>query len=414
VGGAPEELGPYVIHERLGVGGMASVHRAERQGIEGFSRPVALKRLHAHVADDPEMVSSFIHEAQLASRLHHTNVAQTYDLGKVDDTYFIAMEYVPGPTLTQVMKQCAVAAGAMPVPIVLSILMQVCDALDHAHNLTDEAGEPLGIIHRDVSPSNIIVSSTGIVKLIDFGIAKAATQRVDTMTGLVKGKFAYLAPEYTRGQIDLRADLFALGAIAHEMLTARPLFQGKNDFETITRLRELPIQPPSRHNPQVSHDVDDIVMTALQRDPTLRWQSASAMRIAITNATRALGIVVGSQEVRDWTEWAFSQQARTADAALDRAIDTLGEQSSEAIELSQEELAELERIGDPLRPPVASAARAVPAAAPARKLAAFPVPVTTPSPPVESPRERGFPWLAMVLLLLLAAGGAAVGYFISF
>jgi serine/threonine protein kinase len=394
-------LGPYVIHERLGVGGMAAVHRAERRGIEGFRRQVALKRLHAHVADDPAMVSAFVHEAQLASRLHHTNVAQTYDLGKVNDTYFIAMEYVEGPTLTQVMRQCAAAAGAMPVPIVLSILMQVCDALDHAHNLTDDAGQPLGIIHRDVSPSNIIVSNTGIVKLIDFGIAKAASQRVKTMTGLVKGKFAYLAPEYTRGQLDLRADLFGLGVIAHELLTARSLFQAKNDFETITRLRELQIQPPSRHNPEISRDVDDIVMTALQRDPTLRWQSAAAMRVAITNAARAVGVVAGTQEVREWTEWALAQPKRQRDPTLDLVIDMLGEPTSEAIELSEDQLAQLESLGDPLRAP--------PSDAPVAERTGAESGVVLAPPSKRDERGRG-PWLGVLVLLLLLAGGAVAGY----
>ena len=323
-------LGQYAIYERLGRGGMATVNRAEMRGLAGFRKPVALKRLHRHVAEDPKMVEMFVHEARLASHLHHPNIAQTYDLGKVDKTYFIAMEYVPGPTLTQILKQSAVAAGPVPVPIALSILAQICEALDYAHNLCDERGKPLGIIHRDVSPTNIIVSNTGVVKLIDFGIAKATTSN-QTKSGMVKGKFAYMAPEYVSGgQLDLRADLFGLGVIAHELLTGRRLFYARNDFDTIVKLRELAIQPPSRWNPDVPRDLDDIVLTALQRDPDLRWQSASAMRTAITNAMEAFGPRVTNQQVLEWVEWAFKQEPPKEDSGLVRAIDSLDDPSGVA------------------------------------------------------------------------------------
>jgi serine/threonine-protein kinase len=321
---APELLGQYTIYEPLGSGGMATVSRAEMRGLAGFRKPVALKRLHTHIADDPTMVQLFVHEAQLASHLHHPNIAQTYDLGKVDRTYFIAMEYVPGRTLTQVLRQAAEAAGPVPIPIALAILSQICDALDYAHNLCDDHGRPLGIIHRDVSPSNIIVSSTGVVKLIDFGIAKASTSD-KTKTGLVKGKFGYMAPEYLEGQLDLRADLFGLGVIAHELLSGRRLFHGKTDFETILRMREMPIQPPSRWTPAIPRDLDDIVMTALQRDPALRWQSAAAMRTAIENVRQASGPRVAGQQLIEWIEWAFQQVPPAEDSRLVRVIDSLGE-----------------------------------------------------------------------------------------
>ena len=339
-----EQVGPYLVYELLGAGGMATVHRAEREGIEGFRRPVALKRLLPHLIEDADIVAAFIREAQLAAKLHHANIAQTYDLGRVDDTYFMAMEYVPGPTLTQVMRHCE-DIGAMPLPIVLSILIQMCDALDHAHNLADEKGRPLGIIHRDVSPSNVIISNTGLVKLIDFGIAKAMTNEHRTQTGLIKGKFAYLAPEYIGGTIDHRADLFALGIVGWEMLTGRPLFATDNDFDTIQRVRELPIQPPSRWNPTVTRDLDDIIQTALQRDPALRWQSAAAMRLALANAMRELDILCGPKEVFNWVEWAFSQRARARDdSALIKVIDDLGQPTRASVELTYEQFQELEAI----------------------------------------------------------------------
>jgi serine/threonine-protein kinase len=305
---------------------MATVNRAEMRGIAGFRKPVALKRLHPHVAKDPSMIRSLVQEARLASHLHHPNIAQTYDLGIVDGTYFIAMEYIPGRTLTQLLQQSAAAARPVPIPIALSILVQICDALDYAHNLCDEHGRRLGIIHRDVSPSNIIVSSTGVVKLIDFGIARVAgRRRTGTRPGLIKGKLSYMAPEYLRGQLDPRADLFGLGVIAHELLTGRPLLHAGNDSDTIRRLRELPIQPPSRWNPDVPEDLDDIVLTALQRSPALRWQNAAAMRTAITNLMMSFGPPVTNHQMLAWVAWTFRRAPPRDDRDLARVRDALGE-----------------------------------------------------------------------------------------
>jgi serine/threonine protein kinase len=310
-----EQFGPYLVYERLGQGGMATVHRAEKRGV-GIRRPIALKRLLSHVAADPELVKLFVNEARLASHLHHANVAQTYELGKVDETFFIAMEYASGPTLNQIIRQCQKAAGEIPLTITVNILSQICEALEYAHNLCDEVGRPLRIIHRDVSPANIIVTNTGIVKLIDFGIAKATISSVKTQTGFIKGKFGYIAPEYISGRIDARVDLFAVGVIAHEMLAGRRLFEGKDDFETLANIREMKMQPPSRWNSHVTPDLDDIVMTALERDPDKRWQSAAAMQVALANASREFGLVVGSQQLVEWVEWAFSQVSRPSGPML--------------------------------------------------------------------------------------------------
>jgi hypothetical protein len=310
-GSPTEEFGPYLVYEQLGVGGMAQVHRAVAKRSE-FQRPVALKRMLSHIASSEEMVKSFVREARLASYLRHENVAQTYDLGRVGDVYFIVMELITGRNLRAVLKHCARTTGPMPVRIALNILNQVCDALDYAHNLRDETGEPLGIIHRDVSPSNVIVSETGVVKLIDFGIAKVSGAGMQTMSGTLKGKFAYMAPEYIAGQIDARADLFAIGVIAHELLTNRPLFSGRDDIDTLTRVRDMHIAPPSNKNPLVPPEIDDIVMTALARDPERRWQHATALRTALTTLTRRLDLVATNTQVVQWLDWAFTQAAGAA------------------------------------------------------------------------------------------------------
>jgi serine/threonine protein kinase len=302
-----EAFGPYLVYEEIGAGGMASVHRAEQLGIEGFKRPVALKRMLEHVAANDDMVKAFVREARLASYMRHRNVAQTYELGKVGDIYFIAMELITGFTLREVLKHCGQTTGPMPVPIALNILNQICDALDYAHNLCDESGQRLGIIHRDVSPSNIIVAEGGCVKLIDFGIAKASAAGMQTMSGTIKGKFGYMAPEYIGGSIDARADLFAIGVIAHELLTNRPLFSTPEDMETLQRVLNMEITPPSRFNPNVPPEIDEIVMTALERDPEKRWQHATALRTALTTLTKRLGLVVQDAQVIDWISWALEQ-----------------------------------------------------------------------------------------------------------
>jgi serine/threonine protein kinase len=303
-----EEFGPYLVYEQIGLGGMASVHRAEAPGIAGFTRAVALKRMLPHVAANEDLVRSFVREARLASHLRHANVAQTLDLGRVGSTYFIAMELVPGKNLREVLSQCLRVCGPMPIPIAINIISQIADALDYAHNLCDETGTPLGIIHRDVSPSNVIVSEGGVAKLIDFGIAKASAASMQTMSRTIKGKFSYMAPEYIEGRIDPRADLFALGVIAHELFANRPLFQGSDEMQTLHNLVEMKIEPPSQWRPQLPPEIDSIVMTALERDPNARWQGAHAMRTALTTEAQRLGLVAHGAQVDEWMTWAFQQK----------------------------------------------------------------------------------------------------------
>ena len=327
-GSPTEEFGPYTVYEQLGIGGMAQVHRAIATGSEA-PRSVALKRMLSHIASSQDMVKSFVREARLASYLRHPNVASTYDVGRVGDVYFIVMELITGRNLREVLRHCGATTGPVPVPVALNILNQVCDALDYAHNLCDEHGQPLQIIHRDVSPSNVIVSDSGLVKLIDFGIAKASGAGMQTMSGTLKGKFAYMAPEYIAGRIDARADLFAVGVIAHELLTNRPLFAGRDDIDTLTRVRDMKIAPPSKTNPHVPPEIDDVVMTALSRDPDRRWQHATALRSALTTLTQRLGLVVTNSQVVQWLDWAFTQQRkprRTAEPDTETDAAPLGGQ----------------------------------------------------------------------------------------
>jgi serine/threonine-protein kinase len=316
-----------MVYEQLGVGGMASVHVAETRSAGGFRKRVALKRLLAHAAEQPELVDAFTHEARLARYLHHANIAQTFDFGLVGDTYFIAMELVAGPTLGQLIRQCKSTIGVIPFPITLNILAQLCDALEYAHTCVDEKGTPLGIIHRDVSPPNVVLSNTGLVKLIDFGLAKAKTSLVQTQVGTVKGKFRYMAPEYLTGKLDRRVDLWALGVVAHELLTTHQLFDGEHDLAVLDRVRSMVIDPPSHQNPDVPPELDAIVMKALDRDPDKRWQSAGAMKIALADVAAELQTVVTNQQCVQWVEWAFTQEPPGDRSELSQLI-TLLEQPS--------------------------------------------------------------------------------------
>ena len=306
----PERYGSYRVYEQLGKGGMATVHRAEEDTPRGV-RQVALKRLIPTL--DRRSLSLFLDEARLLRYLHHPNIPETYDSGRVFGTYFIAMEYVPGRTLKDLIVHCRNIVGPVPQPVVLNLAAQLCDALDYAHKRCDERGRPLGIIHRDVTPSNLILAANGVLKLVDFGLAKAAPATEPSVAGVIKGKLGYVAPEYTRGEIDHRADLWAVGIIMYELLTGgRQLFEAPNPAHTIGLIRELPIPRPSLANPGVHSDVDDIVLVALERSPKRRWPSAAAMRDRIRAVGAQLGDAADNQRTIEWVNWAFEQRRSRA------------------------------------------------------------------------------------------------------
>ena len=287
---------------------MASVYRAELVGADGTRTEVALKRMLPDAVKQRQLRLAFRHEARLMKYLHHPNIPKTYDAGSYRETEFIAMEYVGGKTLRDLFIQSARTVHFIPEPIVLNIGAQLADALDYAHTLKDEQGHPLHIIHRDVSPANLVLSRTGMVKLIDFGLAKARLPKSpESIAGTIKGKLNYAAPEYLDGDLkDARMDLWALGVVMWELLTGRRLFDGPTPLETLTRIRKMPIPRPSIGNPKVSADLDDIVTTALQRDPKKRWQSAAQMGAAIRAAIAHPGNAADNQQLTAWLDWLFA------------------------------------------------------------------------------------------------------------
>ena len=324
-----EQFGKFTVMRLLGAGGMSTVHLAEIRGVAGHQRRYALKRLSTAAAAHKTLLRSFIDEARVTSYLSHRNIAETFESGKIGDTYYIAMEYVPGPTLKQLIDHCKATIGLIPIPLTLNLAAQICDALDHAHNQRDEHGKSLGIVHRDVSPANVIVSDDGLAKLIDFGLVKAKITTANTAEGVIKGKFNYVAPEYLGGTLDARADLWAVGVILYELLTSRRLFDAPDDFETLARVRKLPIPRPSFANPLVSTTVDEIVMAALERDPARRWQTAAELRDALKLAIAQPGNTVDSHAVAEWVRWVFTQAPGTEKSG----ITTLAELATPPIEL---------------------------------------------------------------------------------
>lgn len=302
-----EQFGPYHVYECLGTGGMATVHRAGWRGIEGFEKVVALKRLLPHMAEDDALVSSFVREAKLTSLLRHSRIAQTYNLGKVDETYFIAMEYVEGTNLNKILHRANKLGAPVPLEVVFSILGELCDGLNYAHTRRDNEGEALGLIHRDVSPSNVLVESkSGHVKLIDFGIAKLQSPEHLTEAGVIKGKFGYMSPETVLGHpLDARSDVFSLGIVAHELLTLKRLFRGKTQLETLTQVRNAEVIPPSTYCPTCPAALEHVVMNALAQDPDDRWPSMAAMRDALASAAADEGISASAFAVQRWVDSIF-------------------------------------------------------------------------------------------------------------
>ena len=296
-----DEFGPYELYERLGLGGMATVYRAKKRGIEGFERSVALKRMLSHLAEDGSFVDSFIREAKVASLLQHPNIAQIYDFGRISGVYYIAMELVSGFDLRKLLRYANKANESIPLPVVLSILGELCDALDYAHGFVDEQGTHLQIVHRDISPSNLIVAHTGHLKVIDFGIAKASSRQLHTESGLVKGKLGYMSPEAALGiPLTPVADIFSLGVVAWELVTASPLFSSRTDFETMRRIREADIVAPSRRNPSCPPELDRVILNALERDPDRRLPSAAAFRNALDDLAARAGVHANARTVAEW------------------------------------------------------------------------------------------------------------------
>jgi hypothetical protein len=274
----PIPFGKYLLLDRVNIGGMAEVWRGKSFGAGGFERLVAIKRILPNIAEDDEFISMFIDEAKISVQLTHANIAQIYELGQIQNSYFIAMEYIPGKDMRAIFDRCRKKGEPAPIPLVAYCVAKMCEGLDYAHRKKDGMGRDMNIVHRDISPQNVLISYEGEVKVIDFGIAKAAGKATKTQAGILKGKFGYMSPEQIRGlPLDRRSDVFAIGVCLYEMLTGERLFVGESDFSVLEKVRKAEVPPPSTYNRRIPEALEKIVLKSLAKDVDERYQYANEL-----------------------------------------------------------------------------------------------------------------------------------------
>ncbi|HLE21678.1 MAG TPA: serine/threonine-protein kinase [Vicinamibacteria bacterium] len=275
---ADSAYGQYLLLDRIATGGMAEVFRAKRRGVEGFEKTVAVKRILPHLSDNKEFVEMFINEAKMVAGLSHPNIVQIFDLGKIENTYYIAMEYIEGMDLRAILARLRGKETILNVDLSALIATRVASALEYAHRHRDASGKPLQIVHRDVSPPNILISREGEVKLVDFGIAKAAIKAHSTDSGSLRGKLLYMSPEQAWGRsLDKRSDIFSLGVVLFEILAGRSLFMSTSEMSILERVREAHFLTPSSFNPAIPIELEAVVAKSLKKEPDDRYQDASEM-----------------------------------------------------------------------------------------------------------------------------------------
>jgi serine/threonine-protein kinase len=299
VEGEAKRLDRFELVAELATGGMATVYLARLSGVGGFQRFVAIKRLHPHLAREPEFIEMFLEEARLAARIHHPNVVPILEIGQSPQGYYIVMEYVEGDTLGRLLARSAQTGVRLPTKVGLRIVIDMLAGLDAAHELKDDEGQPLGIVHRDISPQNVLVGVDGSARLSDFGVARATSKLSTTRTGQLKGKLAYMAPEQAKGHkdIDRRADIFAAGIVLWEVLACRRLFKGDGEADTLNRVLNDPIAPVRSAAPTVPAALEAVVARSLERDRSKRYLTAAEFADALERSARVVGALGTHKEV---------------------------------------------------------------------------------------------------------------------
>ncbi|MDQ3263473.1 MAG: protein kinase, partial [Myxococcota bacterium] len=316
---SPQVFGKYLLLERISVGGMAEIFIAKAFGVEGFERMLAIKKILPSMAEDLEFITMFIDEARISSQLNHANVVHIHELGKYDDAYYIAMEHVQGLDLRAIAELYRRERQAMPVPMAAYIISRVCEGLDYAHRAKDGRGQDLNIVHRDVSPQNVLVSFDGEVKIIDFGIAKAANRTQQTQVGILKGKFGYMSPEQALGKpIDRRSDLFAVGVILYELLTGDRLFVGESDFSVVEKVRNADIISPREMNPEIPKALEKVILKALARDQHDRYQWCSELQEDLNRFLISEGTIYSGKQLSHFMHEAFADDLQLEAERMER------------------------------------------------------------------------------------------------
>ncbi len=304
-----DRLGRYVILKHLASGGMADVLIARADGIEGFERHVVVKRIRAEHAKDSRFIEMFLDEARLAANLHHQNIVQVHDIGEADGEYFFAMEYIHGEDLRRILSAVSKSKSHMPLGYVVAIVSAAAAGLHYAHERRGGDKKPLNIVHRDVSPSNILIGYDGSVKVVDFGIAKAAMRTVETKSGSLKGKVSYMSPEQCKGTaIDKRSDVYALGVVLYELSTTTRLFKGDNDYLVMDAIVNGKIPLPRVRRPDLPNELSTIIMHALSSDPTRRFQSADELRQALDKFAIKAGLTASTGALAGYMHKLFGER----------------------------------------------------------------------------------------------------------
>ncbi len=299
----PPRLGPYELIERLATGGMAEVYLAKRAGPHGFQKIFALKRILPQLAQDADFVAMFVDEARMCARLCHPNIVQVFDFGEHDGELYMAMEYVDGTTGARLIRAAASRGDELPLEVSLHLTLSVLRGLEYAHAVRDDRGKPLRLVHRDVSPGNVLIDRSGAVKLTDFGIARATEFERRTDAGQLKGKLGYMSPEQVVGkELDARSDLFTLGIVLAEMVTLRPLFSGGRELDVLLRIRDADVSPLDRGGVHLPDDLRAVLYRALAKDPALRYPSATAFAEAIEELIRRRRLQVGPARLGAWVD----------------------------------------------------------------------------------------------------------------
>jgi len=317
-----KRLGKYEILALLALGGTAEIYLARIGGAAGFEKYVVVKCLHDHLADDQEFVKMFLDEARLAAHLDHSNIVQTMELGEHEERYFMVMEFLAGLSLAMVVRRAGerLPNGRIPVPLVLNMMAQACAGLHYAHERTVN-GKALNIVHRDISPQNLVVSFEGVVKVVDFGIAKAEQRQTATRAGTIKGKFAYMSPEQcVANNVDRRTDVFALGVIAHELLTGRRLFKRNSPYETYQAVIECAVEPPSKMNIELDPALDAVIMKSVAKDKDDRYPTAEAFGDALLGYLHHRGKGSGPGDIGRFFDDNFGQEIEEHGARMRELI----------------------------------------------------------------------------------------------
>jgi serine/threonine-protein kinase len=391
-----QRVGSYEMLVELASGGTATVGIAVYRGAEGFERLVVLKRVHRHLTKDREFMGMLLDEARLASSIRHANVVPVIDVVRIEDEVVLVMDYVESVSLSQLTREAERTGKRLPIAVASRILYDVLMGLHEAHEAVDIRRQPLGIVHRDMSPQNIVVGVDGVSRVIDFGIAKARSRIASTRAGTIKGKCAYMAPEQVDGQpLDRRCDVFAAGIVLWETLTGKRLFRGDDEFEEMRRVMKAPIPPPSSENPECGPDVDVVLSHALARPLEERFQTARAFAHALEQAIPPAPTSVVGEHVETICGTELEYRHGRLQAILGAELDKLSPRASHRA------------LPPPSLPPVSGE--------PTLNLAPVPPSTETPveSDIVSPPRRSLTPVLIGVTVLSLVAGAAAATVWLS-